>query len=425
MNDKYIFNFTFKSSSPNDLNACVGNNGSQTIEDYAEGYRKAPKILLDYIIDQDDIHEDLDVLVHPIAFCMRHAVELEIKDSILKLGKIRRNNNVRNYKISSSHNIGNMWKFFKIESLRTDRRYGCINERISPFIEDLCEIDPTGQTFRYSHDVNEEKHLKETPTINLMNLRDRFVALECLLIELSRLNGLLIEEYKQGTFTSCLSRKDLLDIANRLPDRWLWGDTETFIRCKQKIREDFDLSNNKFTEAVNIIESHYEFSCLIGVERPLKHTTLNDVVSYFDILEKRHPKRVGEASITIHAPPGIGHVISEMKLSDECVNEGVDSFSVETLADLATMYNLGRSNCYSEFYEHQVIYEKEMFQRCSQNESDYFVEVDHYLSKRNAKSAIFRALKKLGQKTIVDALSCKFPHLLEVRRAINAVSSPS
>jgi len=80
-------NDVFKHVDGHQLNACVGNNGGPyDLYDYAKGYFDATKILLENIADGGVL---IDLVVYPICFDFRHAVELYIKYVITDLAKVK------------------------------------------------------------------------------------------------------------------------------------------------------------------------------------------------------------------------------------------------------------------------------------------------------------------------------------------------
>jgi len=410
------FNSTFKGANPTSLNACVGENGIQNTQTYAEGYRDAAKLLLDDVVRKNqhtNDTSDINTLIFPIVFCMRHAVELQLKDAISTLNDLRPNHNVQNYKISGSHDIGLIWKFFRKESMKTDRRYEPLNAKLATYVSDIAEIDPTGQTFRYPHDISEDKHLTQTPIINLRNLKIRFESLQILLIELDNLNNLLIEEYSQGTHTQELSRHDLLHIAKELPDRHLWGSkSDNFVTIKRSIRDHYGISNGKFSKAGYLIEHHYEFSKLIGIESPLNYAKEEDFVIFFEISNKLHTdEKSNKDSLgtdyfsRFDTDAGIQQIIEYSDLSALCTQECIDKISQHSMADIATIFELGRKHTYCEYYQKHLKNIEEEFTSYSSNTEDYSRKVGHILEKTNAKEAILNGLEILGQETIISCLS--------------------
>ncbi|WP_288689012.1 hypothetical protein [uncultured Acinetobacter sp.] len=73
-------NKTFTGSGPTWANACVGDNGQPNYIEYSKGYSKAANLLLNYILNSKG--EQIDHLIYPICFNMRHSIELRLKGAI-------------------------------------------------------------------------------------------------------------------------------------------------------------------------------------------------------------------------------------------------------------------------------------------------------------------------------------------------------
>src|SRR5690606_36716011 len=101
-------------------------------------------------------------MIYPVCINMRHSVELRLKVPIEELGKIARKKGVKIEFVSvSSHDIGNIWSFFKSKSEILDYRFISINGLIEPTIKDIAIIDATGETFRYPVSDESQKHLTD------------------------------------------------------------------------------------------------------------------------------------------------------------------------------------------------------------------------------------------------------------------------
>ena len=86
MTEPFKQNDVFKHVDFDPLNACVGNNGGPyDLYDYAKGYFDATKTLLNHL--QDDGNR-IDLIVYPICYNFRHAVELCLKYVITDLSKV-------------------------------------------------------------------------------------------------------------------------------------------------------------------------------------------------------------------------------------------------------------------------------------------------------------------------------------------------
>lgn len=145
------------------LNACVGNNGGPydlyDLYDYAQGYFDATKILLANIKGGGVL---LDVVVYPICFDFRHAVELYIKYVITDLAKVRGSD----HKFSNKHTLQKNWRIAKhlLQSIETAEEDMGYFDKVVASIE---EVDPNGQIFRYPGDIKGNRHLKDWLLINL------------------------------------------------------------------------------------------------------------------------------------------------------------------------------------------------------------------------------------------------------------------
>ena len=140
--DKEINRF-FQGGRPTYLNACVGNNGFQDIDSYYRGYIKTAKTMISAILEEKELSYRIDDLIYPIGFCIRHAVELCLKGSIISLSRIRENKYIEQIKLSKYHDIEGLWSIFIEQSKKTDRRYKSITARLSPHINEISKIDAT------------------------------------------------------------------------------------------------------------------------------------------------------------------------------------------------------------------------------------------------------------------------------------------
>lgn len=211
-------NATFCGGEPTWANACVGDNGSPSYVEYAMGFSKAANLIIDQVLKTRDIDLSVDEMVYPVCFNMRHSIELRLKGAIEALEAIGKMIGVEvEFNYSGSHDLGNIWAFFKGTSENIDMRYKNVNDQIEPTILDVAEIDATGQTFRYPFDIDSQRHLTEVQIINFAVLKAKFNALEKGLDSLLRLTEYLTEEYSLNTFTKKLSRCQLFSLANDLP----------------------------------------------------------------------------------------------------------------------------------------------------------------------------------------------------------------
>jgi hypothetical protein len=159
-------NAVFKHVGNDQLNACVGNNGGPyDLYDYAKGYFDATKTLLACVWDEGNT---LDLMVYPICYNFRHAIELHLKYVIKDLSEAAGTGH--RFK-SSGHTLGKNWVAVKsllkhIQTTEDDVAY------FESVVNCIDEVDQTnGQTFRYPESIKGNRHLEEWSTINLPTLK--------------------------------------------------------------------------------------------------------------------------------------------------------------------------------------------------------------------------------------------------------------
>ena len=172
-------NSTFSGGVDSHFNATVGNNGSgapigeaRSNIDYAIGFSSAALEIIEVALTSQKLENCIDYLVYPICFNMRHAVELQLKKvwkdlSTLSVYRTVKLSEHRKKKIKSSpglrgqlkifpdldeastHDLRTIWNLIEEYAPLIDNRFVKIINLLAPFINDISDIDPTGQTFRY------------------------------------------------------------------------------------------------------------------------------------------------------------------------------------------------------------------------------------------------------------------------------------
>lgn len=249
------YNSTFRRSKPIWANACVGNNGTPTFINYAKGFSSAANLLIDEVLKYRDLKHSVDDFIYPICFNMRHSVELRLKGTVEQLKALHKFKGIKlDFDSAGSHHIGKIWDFVKLNSTQFDCRYSYFIDKLESYIQDIAEVDATGQTFRYPYDTEGEKHLIKESLINIFVLKQRFNELEKIFEKLNWFNDFLEDEYSLKTFTKHLSRADLFHIADELPDRSTWA-TIDFYSIKQRLMQKYAISSREFSKAVNFIKN--------------------------------------------------------------------------------------------------------------------------------------------------------------------------
>lgn len=394
-------NHTFMNAEPNWANACVGDNGNPNYKEYSKGYSKAANLLLNNVIDNRG--DDVDLLIYPICFNMRHSIELRIKGAINEIEKISKIKGylLPNFDLITSHDIRNIWSYFKENSNSLDSRFGIINEKLNATILDIANIDPTGQTFRYPESNDDQKHLIEQDVINCYILKSRFKYLEDGLIYLV---DSLIDEYKLGTFTKNLSRQQIFELTKHLPPYEQWNDN-SFKTIKAELRIRYKISSNELTKAITNIKNHYEFGSQIGIKKPLAFLKDEDVLELCEIwLKYFQPnfKDYYKPSSETFDPDEYHHFSWEDYVRDlNLRKQGIDllkyKLSPKYIADLQALYyfSYDYSENYSNLYNIYCIENK--FTDLAESIDDLFKMV--FLEKL-IKSLLFLNQTDLAEKIV-------------------------
>ncbi|CCN85927.1 hypothetical protein VIBNISFn27_p10074 [Vibrio nigripulchritudo SFn27] len=349
-------NATFCGGQPTWSNACVGDNGSPSYVEYAMGFSKAANLIIDQVLKSRDIDLSVDEMVYPVCFNMRHSIELRLKGAIEALEAIGEMKSVEvEFNYSGSHDLGNIWAFFKDTSEKIDMRYKNMNDQIEPTILDVAEVDATGQTFRYAFDTDSQRHLTEVRIINFVVLKEKFNALEKGLDRLLRLTEYLTEEYSLNTFTKRLSRYQLFSLANDLPPRAEWMN-ESFRETKQTLRDKYSLGSRDLSCAINVIQSNYELAYRIDSPLPLKGLDENDLLWFLDFWMELHPKILNRRTglDLSETKPDISSIIESIHRDNELKQnfwERMDGYlTTEKLAGLNALFYFGYDKQFSETY---------------------------------------------------------------------------
>lgn len=403
-------NKTFRGETVVWANACVGNNGHPSYVEYAVGFSTAANKLIELVLDNQSSREfNVDDLVYPVCFNMRHSVELRLKGAIEDLQLIAKKKKIElNFNLDGSHDIGNIWGFFKSESEKLDGRYKQVNASIEPIILDIAEVDATGQTFRYPNDTESKKHLTDVALINFVVLKFQFGRLEKGLDILLNLSKYLIQEYSLGTFTTKLSRRDLFTLAEELPDISSWNVTLTK-EIKLSLQEKYNLSSNDLTNAINEIKENYELISKVGGQLQLRGVDKEGLIWFLNFWMKIHPKRENTGNKSCIVEMDIESIINETSRTDEIKNnllcELDNNLTVERLAGLKTLFYFANDKDFSENY--MTRFELELRRAESDHSNGVSARNEsfmHLIDKTNFFSNLIISLYFLHHGTFADEL---------------------
>lgn len=369
-------NDTFRLGDNYHLNACVGNNGFIDLYTYQYGYYNATIEL----IKSTKVNYEPDVLVYPIVYSARHTIELFLKYQLFKLKYINKKAQGHEFesKIINTHNINELWDEFKTLTA-IDIRYQPYIDDLEEYISDFCEVDNTGETFRYPFDHEGARHLTDLSCINIEIFEARFIKLYEIVDEIGYLTDFLVNEYEQGTVIGGLSRQQIEEIASELPARKDWGNPE-FTTKKGEILEKYKISSNTFSKVLKLIESHKEFATFIGLEIPLSEINSAELKEFIALYNEYHQEEKKGKFVEV-----INHY----------TNNICNKINADAIKSLSALYDIGYFKLYSESYE-RIIKEKA-------GKDIFDIVFDRLLDPINLLEKIKMALESLGQKTLLKA----------------------
>ncbi|SAK72184.1 hypothetical protein AWB75_03845 [Caballeronia catudaia] len=254
-----------------------GDNGHA----YMTGFAQAAEVLLAAAKQQHFVVPEtgemqavyMDALIYPICFCMRHHIELFLKRQLETVSRLRS----KSVEVPQIHELGELLDALRI-ACNADRRLPAKLKALEATITEFNKMDPTGQVFRYSKSNEGTPHLENVSHINLQVLGAAVSSFNNAADDFDSEMEVIDYEYRQNTFTSKLSRSDLVEAAKSLPARKTWADPQgSFDEVKAGLRKKFGLSANDFSTAVKMIEEHHYMSSLIGKTLALPYVELSDI----------------------------------------------------------------------------------------------------------------------------------------------------
>lgn len=399
-------------------NACVGNNGSPNIYFYADGFADSVDLLIDNLTKGHSAL--LDTLIYPICFSLRHSVELTLKGQIqelCELAKLRERplaSDTDIEKVLNQHDIMNLWVFFTGYAVAFDRRYKEQISSLDPLIRCIAETDPTGQTFRYSYSTEAKKHLTDVSVINVLVLREQFRIICDNLEKLRGLSQWLWREYSTGSFTGHLSRKDLQDIAGRLPPRQTWADPSAgFDSIKSSIKSEYNIGSKELSKAITKIQNSKDLARIIGLEVKVPGLSAGDLNALNDFwklawhrdaladeLRKEIAGIADSPIVPVNLLQELDFEVNAMKDAQSSLEQFMLWATEERLAGLQALLDASLYR-FSEEYDNQYeMYKKEVmtaFSGSSRLREAEITEIwTHSIGRRGYPSRVIGKLKLTG-----------------------------
>lgn len=383
----------FHLPSDSEWNALIGQQGDE--ENYVDGYIQAAIELASAVIEKR-MYSERDTLVMPILYNARHGLELSLKFAINRLNQM----GVTNLH-QKNHDIMSHWKLLDGSVLGDEVLRLCV-AALKPYVNSLSQIDDDGQELRYSENRDGQKSLADHSLANIAVIRKSLDDLSKVMSRLKYRVLVLADERKTGTFTSECSRSDLLEIARMLPPKSDWREP-AFEEAKAKVVKRFGLtSNGKFSKAVDLIKGNREMGVIIGLEKNLVHLRDDNAIFVVEQWSKRHPARAVRDNLGTDF--GAEHDWDAMRAHGRIANE-VNQAVCETLtpdeiADLDTIFYIGRDRVFCEHYESCL----ELTKKEHRLKGDLVVEVNHLMEKTNFLTCLAAGIAKLGRPSLSNRL---------------------
>lgn len=159
----YEPNTLFRNGPNAQLNACIGTNGGPyDFSDYGEGFFEGAKQIIAAIRRGE---WTIDILIYPAAFSYRHGIELYVKHLLKELSAY----NKSGVEYERTHKLQDNWARVVEEAKKSKLTFFDETELslVGDIIAEFCQIDPTGQVFRYPEDIKGNKHLEGLDVINV------------------------------------------------------------------------------------------------------------------------------------------------------------------------------------------------------------------------------------------------------------------
>ncbi len=216
-----------------------------------------------------------------------------------------------------------------------------------------------------------------------------------------------VEERATGTFTADCSRRDLGRIAKLLPHRAQWSEP-AFTDAKAEAMARFGIGSRKFSQAVDVIKGHREMGGLVGYEFELAHLADEHARLAIEEWSNAHPPRLAGNDLGIDY---FDHDWDKMSAHFQIIAAAgksvLDTLSPEEIADLETIFYIGRERLFCEVYDKRL----EATLKEHRLAGDLAGEVHHMMTKPNLLDALARGIEILGRRRLAAELRALRPDL--------------
>ena len=391
----------FELGSNREWNAMVGRQGNE--ENYIDGYIEAATELVSAVINKKMLLSR-DTLALPILYTGRHALELTLKFSINKLhqmGKLKDGPKL-------DHDIKSHWNCLHSSTIG-DQTIQHLVAELEPFITSLDMIDKDGQELRYPENRSKQESLENFYLVNILQVRAGLDAMAKILTKLRSRVLDFEDELQTDSHTSNCSRNDLKNIASVLGDRNSWREYR-FKQAKRAVMQRYSLSSNKFSDAVTKILGSRELSTLVGQEHDLTYLSDESVIFVMGEWNKLHQAdKSQEEELGTDSSDRIKSISSYFeaalnpdlaKREREVIKNALNILSLEEIADLEVLFNIGRERLFGEHYDGLLKAKVQSFQK----EASLEDTVRDLILKTNFFECVTHGCKIVGRPSLSEKL---------------------
>lgn len=440
-------NSTFAVGVDSNFNATVGDNGSgvpigeaRSNIDYAIGFSSAALAAIDVALTSRELINCVDYLVYPICFNMRHAVELQLKKVWKDLSTLSEYRKVRlkEYRVqkikdfpalqgklkpfpdldeASTHDLRTIWRLVEEYAPLLDNRFAKLIDLLAPFINDIADIDPTGQTFRYPESTESQVHLVDTSIISIKVLKVRFTNLVEILKVVEETSKEMIYEYSWSNITNNLSHFDVIKATYHMAT-FLGADKHYYKAAKDSTQKEFKISSKEYSELIKISAKDKTINHILNIDNQPEYLDSDSLVTFFDILDKVYP--MADYVEVYNTPPtgltfdfscafGEG-AIKEMIAKKRAIEELSEKLTLYQIAEIYALYEFHRQSCYVGIFDselNQNIDELNIYRTCPNNtETHDFIK--HFFEKTNLIEYILSSMWVFNMKELVKDITAKY-----------------
>lgn len=395
------FNSIFSPEDSDGLNACVGGDNIHDFYSYAEGYFNAANYLCDKVISER-LTGDLDIVIFPILYSVRHGIELALKSHLSNLRDC--GINITDGDIHG-HDIDILWGCLKEKTPMTPIFIEIISS-IDHLIIEIAQLDPTAQEFRYPVRTDNNQTIPDRKLINYLALQSIITKLTSQLKYFLNESECYIVEHRTESRTNELSREQLSELSILLPNRETWqNENSGFSIKKSELMEKYNLSSNAFSRAIKFIERHREFAGNIGIESDISIFN-NDIIA---AMVNSHNSRKCKGN---DQPTSSIVKISDIVISNEFPDHDFfqtikDRISIDDIIKMETVCYMALKGEYSEFFNDRLQANLEKINNVSDEEKekikhDTFI---HQYSKTTFLNDFKTGLKLIGRPTLAAIIN--------------------